>query len=397
MKRFQISMDRFETTNMGTDGGNDELHLQPVGKKVFPSEMVRQLEDQVDVTKEGLPLVTTCSLQRTSVRFRDELTKHKFLRDRDIQTARISTRPTHTTSSRRSIWKNFVTLCMGLMFCFMSFLPLRNLQSSLYSSNHLGNIALFAMYISFVVGSVLSTWISQNIKPKGILLVAVACHILYAGANLYPSFYSLITTSVIVGFVQAPMWSVQELLLASYGATYTALTGLCIEKAIQQFQSVFVIFCHAAQIFGNLLQSAILQHESTDNDLKATQNASLDSSANISQHTTDIENWIWLGPFGYRIERRTYSYWKPDCVEILKFVYLALAGIAMTIIAVSFYKPDIIIQRKKLTFRERMLDVLSFFKTKAFFTLGLLMVFTGMQQAVVISDVTRVSTAPELT
>ncbi|KAL5021383.1 hypothetical protein ScPMuIL_000538 [Solemya velum] len=36
-----------------------------------------------------------------------------------------------------------------------------------------------------------------------------------------------------------------------------------------------------------------------------------------------------------------------------------------------------------------MFDVFSFFKTKAFFTLGFLMVFTGMQQAVVISDVTR--------
>jgi hypothetical protein len=54
-------------------------------------------------------------------------------------------------------------------------------------------------------------------------------------------------------------------------------------------------------------------------------------------------------------------------------------------------KPDIILNKRKMSLLEKLSDVLSFFKTKTCAMIGLLMIFTGMQQAVVISDVTMVS------
>ena len=155
-------------------------------------------------------------------------------------------------------------------------MPLRNIQTSLYPVRNLGNISLACMYFAFAIGCIFSSHITQNARPKGIILVALFGHVMYCAANVYPSMYTLIPAACFFGFFHAPLWAAQEIILASYGASYSTIAKINIDKAIQQFQGVFLVFCHAAQVFGNLLESAILHCGDYNNE-----------AMNLSNHESD--------------------------------------------------------------------------------------------------------------
>ena len=303
--------------------------------------------------------------------------------------------PELTLHTKKSIWKNFLSLCTGLMLAFMSFLPLRNIQTSIYLAEHLGSITLATIYISFMIGSLISPWLVQNAKPKGLLLLAISSHIFFVTANLLPSFYTLLPAASLFGFLQAPLWSVQELLIGSYGTSYSTIAGIRIDKSIRQFQSVFVVFCHSAQIFGNLIESGILNLDPQNRKFSNRGN-----SGNISLpivkcfNASDCRHQSHTR-FGYQMIRLTQADDRSDvtsidCLQILIFVYLALACFSMSLIGLCLRKPDIIINKRKTSLMEKLVEMCEFMKTKTFVMTVVLMVFTGMQQALVIGDVTRV-------
>lgn len=333
------------------------------------------------------------------LRFKDELSRHKSMMKRSIDEGIRNTETNYKQISRKSIWRSFISLCIGLLFAFMSFMPLRNIQTSLYPRNHLANVSLASMYFCFALSCILSPWITQNARPKGMILVSMFGHVMYAAANIYPSMYTLIPSSCFFGFFHAPMWSTQELLIASYGASYTAITRIGLDKSIQQFQGVFLVFCHAAQIFGNLLESSILHCGDLNNRPanrtmyhSAQEYESYNYHLQIDNYTDrKVKEMVWIGPFGYRIHPdMSYPHDKINYENVIKFVFLALAAIGMTTVCLFLNKPDIIIQKRKARLCEKLREVGSFLKTGLFFALFLLMLFSGVQQAVVICNVTKV-------
>lgn len=294
------------------------------------------------------------------------------------------------THSKGSVWKNFIALCTGLMMAFMSFLPLRNIQTSIFSDYYLGTISLGLIYGSFVIGCIVSPWLVQNARPKGLILLSLISHVFFVTSNLFPSFWTLLPMSVLFGFFQAPLWSVQELLIGSYGTSYSTITGIRIERSIHQFQSVFVVFCHTAQILGNLMQSVTLRFDDDYSHAKIStekNHVTVCNNSSICQEEFHVTN---DGNFGQKFLRYFAEDFKRlDYLQILKLFYLSLACCSVILIGCCLRKPDIIINKRKTPFWDKICDVSSFFRTKTFLMLGLLMTFTGMQQAIVISDVTK--------
>ncbi|KAL4235160.1 Protein unc-93 A [Mactra antiquata] len=332
----------------------------------------------------------------TKLMFKAELDRHKSLIKRGLKDGSREPDTKYKLNSKKSIWRSFISLCVGLMFAFISFMPLRNIQTSLYPMKDLGNISLACMYFSFAIGCLCSTCITQNSRPKSIILVAMFGHVMYTAANIYPSMYSLIPVSCFFGFFHAPLWSAQEVIIASYGASYSTITRIEIDKAIQQFQGVFLVFCHAAQVFGNLLESAILHCGDYNNK---PMNVSLYEADyysgpihinNITETETKAKRLVWIGPFGYQVEPDvSFPTDKTNYENVVKFVMLAFAVVGMTVICLFLNKPDIIVNKKKLVLCEKLKDVGRFLPTGTFFSLFLLMLFSGMQQAVVIGNVTK--------
>ncbi|WAR13620.1 UN93L-like protein [Mya arenaria] len=325
--------------------------------------------------------------------FQKELRKHRFIVNKGLQEGSRDTETSFKMNSKKSIWRSFISLCTGLMFAFMSFMPLRNIQTSLYPMKQLGNLSLAAMYISFAVGCLFSNWITQNARPKGIILIAVFGHVVYCAANVYPSLYSLLPASCFFGFFHAPLWTTQELMIASYGASYTAISQVHIDKAVHQFQSVFLVFCHAAQVLGNLVESAVLHCGDTDPQpvnmtmyMSRLENDIYEGIeiTNISHEVYSPKQLVWMGPFGYKLQPDVglTSGDKPNFENILKFVFISFAVMGMTIICLFLNKPDIIIHKRKTSLCEKLRNVRRFMTTGTFFSLFPLMLFSGMQQAI---------------
>ena len=335
-------------------------------------------------------------------RFKAEMEKHKSIMKNNVRDGNIETERNFKLSSKKSIWKSFIALCVGLLFAFSSFMPLRNIQTSLYPTHNLGNVALACMYFSFAIGCLISPWITQTYRPKCIIACALIGHVVFCAANIYPTFYTLLPSSCFFGFFHAPLWTTQELLIASYAASYTAVTHIHIDKAIHLFQSVFLVFCHAAQVFGNLLESLVLQMGDTDeNPVNITdEEAALEKDlyekevkiTNVTEEHDDFKRVVWMGPFTYNVHSsKGYTANEPNYEDIIKYVFISFAVLALTIICLYWCKPDIIVQKKKSSFCQRLKGVLNYLPTGTFLALFLLILFSGMQQAIVIGKVSMVS------
>jgi len=344
-----------------------------------------------------------CSINK-KLMFKSELEQHRSIVNRAIKDGTRDFEAKYKINSRKSIWRSFISLCVGLMLAFISFMPLRNIQTSLHPLKHIGNFSLAAMYLSFSIGCLFSNWITQNARPKGIILTALFGHVLFCAANVYPSLHTLIPASCFFGFFHAPLWTTQELMIASYGASYTAVTEITIDKAVHQFQTVFLMFCHAAQVLGNLLESAILHCGDTGPEtvnmtlyMRELENDIYQNGLKIRNITDNVytsKQLIWKRPFGYT-DSHGFNLTSGDKVNyenIVKFVFLAFAAMSMTVICLFLNKPDIIVHKKKTTLCEKLREVRRFLTSGTFFSLFLLMLFNGMQQAVVIGCVTKVTT-----
>ena len=101
---------------------------------------------------------------------------------------------------KRIIWKNVIFLSISFSTTAFAYQSLLNSQSSLNPVAGLGVASLTVSYcFTIIAGLILS---SLMVRKKGTIWTIAACmfcHIVYAVANMYPSWFTLIPTSVIVG------------------------------------------------------------------------------------------------------------------------------------------------------------------------------------------------------
>ena len=348
--------------------------------------------DQNDFQKQGLanrPTSLTCEWKEL-VRMRES--------EGSVGDSKSVTRNYH--QSKFSVWKNFVCLCTSLMLASMSFLPLRNIQTSLYTNNKLGCISLASIYGSFIIGCVFSPSIVQNSKPKSLIMLALLSHVTLCTVQSFPRLYTLVPASCAFGFLQASLWSLQEQIIAGYATQYSAVLRIKIERSIQQFQWVFVIFCHSAQILGNLMESVVLgllnrdipnscEHNNISNNVEMR---TLNDNA-LSTHVLYLQQ-IVAGNDSmcrYYAEHRRGTSVRFNDTPFLQIIFSGLALLSFFLLAIGWNKPDIIVNKRKFTFVQNIRLSFSFVRTSRFALLVFLMIFSGMQQGIVIGDVTMVS------
>lgn len=110
---------------------------------------------------------------------------------------------------RNNYFKNLIVLSVGFMLVFTAFSSLRNLQSSINHDNGLGLMSLSVMYAAYLLGCLLAPMVIQHCRPKKAIVLALIPVILFTLANFYPSYYTLIPASALVGFGNANIWTAQ--------------------------------------------------------------------------------------------------------------------------------------------------------------------------------------------
>lgn len=162
--------------------------------------------------------------------------------------------------SRRSIFKNVVVVSSGFLLLFTAFQSVSNLQSSINSEQGLGTYTLATIYVALVVSCMfVPAFMISRLGLKYTLVVSMLMYTVYFMANFYPTWFTMIPASIILGLGGAPLWTAKCAYLTTLASEYARQTGQKTVDVVTRFFGVFFMIFQTAQIWGNLISYYVLK------------------------------------------------------------------------------------------------------------------------------------------
>lgn len=153
-------------------------------------------------------------------------------------------------------YKNVYAASISFMLVFSAFVGLQNLQSSL--NRLLGTTSLALIYIFFLLVGFVTPGVVRLLGTKNSLLFGYVCHLIYILTNYYPSFFTLVPSSVILGIGSGPLWAGLSTHLASIAVIVAPYIVEDFDALISKFTGLFFFIFQLTQILGNLVSSLVL-------------------------------------------------------------------------------------------------------------------------------------------
>ncbi|KAM3931197.1 protein unc-93 homolog A-like [Leptodactylus fuscus] len=154
--------------------------------------------------------------------------------------------------------KNILVVSFGFLLLFTAFGGLQSLQSSLNADEGLGVASLSIIYGALIISSMfVPPILIKKIGCKWTIVASMCCYITYSLGNFYPSWYTLIPTSVILGFGGAPLWAAKCTYLTLSGNRYAEKVGKVGKDIVNQYFGLFFLIFQSSGVWGNLISSLI--------------------------------------------------------------------------------------------------------------------------------------------
>lgn len=159
-------------------------------------------------------------------------------------------------TSQQRCYKCLAFLCISFHLIFASFLSLQALQSSF--NEDLGFISLAVLYSFFMVSCLLAPFVIRVVGPKYVISACYFCHCVYIASNYYPSCYTLLPGSIVLGCASAPLWAAASVYLVSLAKKVAQIQQKEAAKSISIFVGIFYLSFFVAAPVGNAVASAVL-------------------------------------------------------------------------------------------------------------------------------------------
>ncbi|XP_023121316.1 protein unc-93 homolog A [Amphiprion ocellaris] len=197
-------------------------------------------------------------------------------------------------------FKNVLVVSIGFLSLFTAYGGLQSLQSSLNAEQGMGVASLSVIYASIIISSMfLPPIMIKNLGCKWTIVVGMACYVSYSFGNLYPGWYTLIPTSVILGLGGSPLWSAKCTYLTISGNVQAAKEGKKGADVINQYFGIFFFIFQSSAVWGNLMSSLIFGQDNKIANIPEEQLQSCgaaDCGLNISGNSTTIrpaQELVW--------------------------------------------------------------------------------------------------------
>ena len=281
--------------------------------------------------------------------------------------------------SRRWAYKNVCGLSVAYMVLFTAFIGLQNLQSSINSAGGLGLVTLSLLYAMFFAGGFVTPGFLKLFGTKYSLLFGFVCHLLYTLSNYYPSWYTLVPGSILIGFASAPIWAAASTHLAEV-AIAVAPNLHKKDYLISKFTGIFFFFFQFSQVPGNLASSLILFPYGED----------LTTNLNISlNNSSDIE-----GEMCHLLDNGTFDV-KYLYILVSVYVGFIITSIAILLVFVdklptsnSFFSAE---KKFELYLKKPLIELLKVLKDVKMVLIAPMVVFNGIELAFAFGSFTEVS------
>lgn len=160
----------------------------------------------------------------------------------------------------RETW-NVVIISVSFFSVFTAYLALQNLQSSLNQEEGLGITSLSCLYAFIILSAILAPWIIKVLGIKISLLISWVSHILYTCSNFYPTFATLLPTSILLGLISGPMWTSQSVFISTNAYSSAEMNKADTHATLSRLNGIFFTFYELTQITGNLVSSLVLNKD----------------------------------------------------------------------------------------------------------------------------------------
>lgn len=286
-----------------------------------------------------------------------------------------------TVSRKKQLRLNLFWLCLIWVFTFTAYSGLQNLEASLVPG--IGVYSLAAITGGGLISCIVAPAIIGKIGAKGALIVSWICLAIFVASNYYPKIYVLLPGAAIEGLSTGLMWTAQGAFLTTIAIEYSNLIGEPLESVLSRFFGIFCMAFQSTQVWGNVISSAVLKEETPASNSSANNSLPPPPSfcgaddcpwdklgGNSSQPVDSIPQW------------RVYT---------LISIYLGFTLIGL-IITVFLMKPLKSEGPGEIQIGKQLLATLRLLVTDIkMFLLVPMSIWTGMEQAVLFAEFTRVS------
>ena len=279
-------------------------------------------------------------------------------------------------NARRWANKNVYGLSIMYVVLFTAFIGLQNLQSSINAAGGLGLVTLSLLYSSLIIAGFFTPGILRLLGTKYSLLFGCICHLIYTLTNYYPSWYTLVPASILIGFAFGPTWSAACTHLLEVSVIAAPSLSKKQDYLISKYTGIFFFIYQFSQVPGNLASSLILFPYHGE-DLVIESNFSNDSS-------DEICNYLETATFDVK-----YLY-----MLVSVYVGFIVTSIVLLLIFVdrlptsnSFFSSE---KKLELYLKEPLIELLKVLKDVKMLLLAPMVVYNGMELAFAFGTFTEV-------
>lgn len=157
--------------------------------------------------------------------------------------------------------KNLIILSLSFILVFSAFRSIQNLQSSLNKESELGMIAMTCIYTSMFLTCLCAPVLIGKLTSKWTIVLGLLFYLFWTAANFYPHFYTLIPTSIGVGFGQSLAWGAQVSYMEKLASDAALASKTLTQSGLYRYNGIFLACFQTSHIWGNLVSSILLSSE----------------------------------------------------------------------------------------------------------------------------------------
>ncbi|XP_041349309.1 protein unc-93 homolog A-like [Gigantopelta aegis] len=297
--------------------------------------------------------------------------------------------------------KNVIVLSVAFMFIFTAFVSLQSLQSTLHPGG-VGVASLSCIYGTTVLSCLLAPWLINKLSTKWTMVISFVLFSGYFTANFYPTHWILLPCAVSLGLLAGPLWSAQATYLTTLALTYSQHMNIQEpDGIINKYMGIFCGFYRSSQIWGNLISTLVLSHNSShaaavtllaDDNQNFSHCGARDCPSSWSSEWPADTDEPRDGAFnnGYV----SYDVIIPDSTRyLLLSIYLGCGIMGIVILVALLDRGNVgdkdVDPASNLTSCELALSTLKMFKDSKCLLLIPLVLFVGLEQGFMFGDFTK--------
>ena len=186
---------------------------------------------------------------------------------------------------RPKAYKNVIGAGVSSMLSYGVLIAIENLQSSFNEAEGLGYSNLAIASATFIIFGLFGSSLIKLLGTKYSLIVSYFCALIYAGANYYPQWYTLVPGAICSGLAQTIMFAAGGIHVTNMAIEHATALNEKTDHLIAFFNGLYSMFLKFMYIPGNAAITAILfsEHQSSDKEIA-------DSSLGLVCNNTDVKD-----------------------------------------------------------------------------------------------------------